>query len=276
MLASVVMKQSIVAMLGWIIPAPLAMPPIVTLRPPTLKRMANSLRRVSVVMIALAASTPFSVPSLVAALSMPLRIFGIGSRVPIRPVEQTSHSRALVCVTSAACSIMALASAMPPTPVQALAQLELTTTPRIFPLRRVLHRDLDRRGLDRVRGEGRRDFRRDVRDDEREVLGAAALQAAGDARGLKAERGGDASILDDFGLHLKSSPVVSSRPQARFADWMACEALPLPRLSIAEKSMSRFVRASTRAAIWMRLEWATSRACGSAPAGSSSTNGSSS
>jgi hypothetical protein len=96
--------------------------------------MANSLRRVSVVMIALAASMPLSAPSLAAALSMPLRIFAIGSRVPMRPVEQTSHSRGLVCVTPAACSIIALASVMPPTPVQAFAQPELTTTPRILPL----------------------------------------------------------------------------------------------------------------------------------------------
>ena len=56
MAQSVVRKTSIVAMFGWIIPEPLAMPPSLHSTPPTVKATATSLRAVSVVIIASAAS----------------------------------------------------------------------------------------------------------------------------------------------------------------------------------------------------------------------------
>ena len=53
---SVATKQNIVAIKGWIIPVPLAMPPIVTRRPPISTRSAASFGWVSVVMIPSAAA----------------------------------------------------------------------------------------------------------------------------------------------------------------------------------------------------------------------------
>ena len=58
--ASVVRKASMVHMLGWIMPDPLAMPPSVTVFPPISSSTASSFSQVSVVMMALAAAVPFS------------------------------------------------------------------------------------------------------------------------------------------------------------------------------------------------------------------------
>ena len=57
MAASVVMKQSIVAMFGWIMPDPLAMAPKRTFLPPSSISVAHDLEYVSVVMMALPALT---------------------------------------------------------------------------------------------------------------------------------------------------------------------------------------------------------------------------
>ena len=56
--ASVATKPSMVAMSGWIMPAPLAMPVTVTVLPPRLSRREHALGTVSVVMIAAAAPQP--------------------------------------------------------------------------------------------------------------------------------------------------------------------------------------------------------------------------
>ena len=53
--ASVVRKQSMVPIWGWIMPAPFVIPPRVTCFPSSVKVTAASLRTVSVVMIASAA-----------------------------------------------------------------------------------------------------------------------------------------------------------------------------------------------------------------------------
>ncbi len=58
--ASVVKKASIVAMFGAIMPAPLAMPPIVQGAPPSVSSTEASFGLVSVVMMARAASAPCS------------------------------------------------------------------------------------------------------------------------------------------------------------------------------------------------------------------------
>ena len=54
---SVVMKTSMVAIFGWIMPEPLQIPPILHSRPPAVKLTAISLSFVSVVMIPSAASS---------------------------------------------------------------------------------------------------------------------------------------------------------------------------------------------------------------------------
>ena len=80
-----------VARPGASMPAPLAMPP--TVQPsPVARRPAW--RRVSVVRIASAASAPPSASSAAAAASTPASSRSIGSRSPIRPVEQTATSPA--------------------------------------------------------------------------------------------------------------------------------------------------------------------------------------
>ena len=56
MAQSVVAKHSMVAMLGWIMPLPLEMPPTFTVLPPISTSAAASLGRVSVVMMAVAAA----------------------------------------------------------------------------------------------------------------------------------------------------------------------------------------------------------------------------
>ncbi len=57
-LASVVITARAVARLGWIIPAPFAIPPMVTVPLEASTRTAMCLRWLSVVMMALAASMP--------------------------------------------------------------------------------------------------------------------------------------------------------------------------------------------------------------------------
>jgi hypothetical protein len=85
--ASVKMKHSIVAMSGAIMPEPLAMPLMVTVRPPSFTVAVAALAKVSVVMMALAASLQ---PSALAAAASPASapVIGAGlSGSPITPVE---------------------------------------------------------------------------------------------------------------------------------------------------------------------------------------------
>ena len=86
---SVVTKARVVAMSGAIIPAPFAMPPIVTSPParPTFSTLIFG--RVSVVRIPSAADTPPPGLSSVAAWSIPASTVGIGMGTPITPVEAT-------------------------------------------------------------------------------------------------------------------------------------------------------------------------------------------
>ena len=66
------------------------MPPMVTSFPPIVTFTATCLLRVSVVIIAFAASVPASSPGLIAFASIrtPSVIFSIGSCIPMTPVEQ--------------------------------------------------------------------------------------------------------------------------------------------------------------------------------------------
>ena len=136
--ASVVMKQSIVAMFGSIIPAPLAMPPRRTVFPSISNSTATSLGKVSLVMIASAACR---LPWLFAAAgnsAMEVSIFSIGSGTPMRPVEQTMTWRDRNPRALAVASAMRLAFSMPATPVQALAFPAFAMMARASPDRRCI------------------------------------------------------------------------------------------------------------------------------------------
>jgi hypothetical protein len=85
--ASVERYASIVAMFGWIMPEPLAIPPIVIMAPPILCRNAACLDRVSVVMMALAASSSPPRRSRATKRGNPDRIRAIGSDPPMTPVD---------------------------------------------------------------------------------------------------------------------------------------------------------------------------------------------
>ena len=127
MARSVVMKQSIVAMFGWIMPEPLAMTPKRTFLPPTSISSAADFGCVSVVMMAwLAALLPSSESALTASLT-PFSILSIGSVTPMTPVEATMTSSGSQPSALAAISCVALASFAPCSPVQALAQPALAT-----------------------------------------------------------------------------------------------------------------------------------------------------
>ena len=128
--ASVVSTTSIVASPGASIPAPLAMPPIV--HPPSW--WADCLITVSVVMIAVAAASPPVAASCTQARPIPEVTSVMGSRVPIRPVEQTATSPASIPSAAAVAPAMAWASVRPGCPVQALAPPEFRTTARSCPL----------------------------------------------------------------------------------------------------------------------------------------------
>ena len=118
-----------VAMLGAIMPQPLAMPPSVKVEPLT----TASLGTVSVVRMPLAASSAPSADSFFASFGVALRITSIGSGVPMIPVEQTSTCSAAMPSASAAAALIASASARPGAPVPALALPELTMIAAALP-----------------------------------------------------------------------------------------------------------------------------------------------
>ena len=132
---------SMVAMFGWIMPEPFAMPP-------TRKRCggppdgvsststAQVLRQVSVVRIASASSWHGEVRA-PAAASIPRSTFSMGSGTPITPVETARAGPPACCSTSSA---MRRASARPLAPVMALAFPEFTHRVRSSARRRRVSR----------------------------------------------------------------------------------------------------------------------------------------
>ena len=96
MAQSVVMKTSMVAMLGWIMPEPLQMPPILHTFPPAVKLTAISLRFVSVVMMPSAASSECG-PRHLTSSGIPAAMGAMSSGWPITPVEATTTSDGLMC-----------------------------------------------------------------------------------------------------------------------------------------------------------------------------------
>src|SRR5271165_6066894 len=166
--ASVVSTHSMVASPGASIPAPLAIPPMVQAaegawaegawaegawaegawgerfpprsggvwggRPPEATLRKAIFTTVSVVLIASAAASPPAREASATAASTPGSSLSIGSRSPIRPVEQTAISPAPTSPSAAArCSAVACVSWKPSGPVQALAPPELSTTARTRP-----------------------------------------------------------------------------------------------------------------------------------------------
>ena len=131
MAQSVVIKQSIVAIFGLIIPEPLAIPPTVTSLPATSIVTATFLGYVSVVIIASAAVSPQAFVSPISGntFSTPESILSIGRFTPITPVEQTNTFSASTPISSPNLPAVALASSIPCCPVQAFALPLFTTTP---------------------------------------------------------------------------------------------------------------------------------------------------
>ena len=101
MAASVVTNTSMVAMLGWIMPEPLAMPPRCAVLPPRENSTAADLTFVSVVSMASAAGRP-SVERPETSASMPAAMGEMSSLWPMTPVEATTTSLAGMPSASAA------------------------------------------------------------------------------------------------------------------------------------------------------------------------------
>jgi len=131
--ASVVTNPSIVAIIGSIMPEPLAIPPMRTSRPPMSTTAPASFGNGSVVMIARAAVGPSSAERLRNAFGRAARIFSIGKATPITPVDATSTSAAEQCTSRAVSAAMSRAASIPSVPVQALAHPLLTMTARATP-----------------------------------------------------------------------------------------------------------------------------------------------
>ena len=91
MAASVVTNMSSVAILGQIMPTPLAIAPIVQGTPPSVKVKAISFLTVSVVMMASAAAVLLS-PSPFVSSSMPAAMGSMESCCPMTPVDATTTS----------------------------------------------------------------------------------------------------------------------------------------------------------------------------------------
>jgi|GEM_PF-4555552 len=128
MAQSEVMKQSIVAMLGWIMPEPLAMAPMVTAAPPTSNSTAISFFMVSVVRMASRASMEPAFESPATRASMPPSIGATSSWTPMTPVDATTTSSAFTGRRSATRAAMRSAAAMPWSPLQVFALPEFTMT----------------------------------------------------------------------------------------------------------------------------------------------------
>ena len=145
--ASVKTKESIVAMSGAIMPAPLAMPLIVTSTPPIVALRVASLGKVSVVMMALAASSQPSGRACFASFSSTPSNFVASSGSPMTPVEAMKICRSLAPVAAAAIFAESFTASAPTLPVKALALPELTSSAfALPPLSRARHQSTGAEG----------------------------------------------------------------------------------------------------------------------------------
>ncbi len=219
--ASQVTKHSIVAMLGLIMPQPLAANPSLTLPSGSATCRAPYLACLSVVRMAEAKwSAALASPPpgrAAAAAAMPGSILSMGNCTPMSPVEHTptcsTGSRRWLAVSSR----MRAASASPCLPVTALALPALTTTARRWRAVAGLAREPHRGGGGGVARERRRRDRRLLAEQQGEVELAALLDAAGDAGGQEPLGGGQAAagLLGELGQ--RSEPALGQhvRPALR-------------------------------------------------------------
>src|SRR5690606_35601189 len=80
-----------------------------------------------------------------------------------------------------------------------------------------------------------------VINDQGEVFGAGGFESGGESGGGEAEWGGDAHGATPS----TGRAVASSRPSARWMDWIACPAVPRTRLSNATTTRIFSARSST-------------------------------
>ena len=131
MWASVATKPSIVAMLGRIMPAPLAMPVTVTVRPPSTTWRLMAFGCVSVVMMACAARNQLPLFASAKAAGKPATTRSAGSCSMITPVENGSTCCATTPNWRAMASHTKRARARPSAPVPAFALPVLITIARM-------------------------------------------------------------------------------------------------------------------------------------------------
>ena len=194
--ASVKMKDSMVAMSGAIMPAPLAMPLIVTLALPSLTVAVATFGKVSVVMIARAASIqPSGAVCAARSPSTPSNLVA-SSGSPITPVEARKTSPAWQPTAFAAIEAVSAVDCRPVLPVKALALPELTTSARAdpplgrFAAAKLGAAPLDRRGRAFRAGEDAGDRRPLVHDREQHIGAALVADAGSRGRELYARNRG--------------------------------------------------------------------------------------
>ena len=129
--ASVATKPSMVAMLGRIIPAPLAMPVMVTVLPPSCTWRLAALGTVSVVMMPSAAFSQFSAQASPSAAGRPAMMRSTGSGSMITPVENGKICSGDTLNSRANAIQVARALTSPGSPVPALALPVLITIARM-------------------------------------------------------------------------------------------------------------------------------------------------
>ncbi len=126
-----------VAMSGAIMPAPFAMPEMRTRTPPISASAVATFGKVSVVMMARAASSQFSpVACFTSASSTPSNL-PASSGSPITPVEAMKISLSFAPVAAEASLAASFTASAPVLPVKALALPELTSSARALPRFRV-------------------------------------------------------------------------------------------------------------------------------------------
>ena len=130
-----VTKHNSVAILGCIMPLPLAIAPTRTTFPPIMSSAANSFATVSVVIMARAALPAPSTLSPSASACIPPSIGSIGSICPITPVEATITSLAGIPVYSLVRAHIRSAFSTP-SALQVLALPLLQITARALPFSR--------------------------------------------------------------------------------------------------------------------------------------------
>src|SRR5579859_1982856 len=125
-----------VAMLGWIMPAPLATPANLTLIPLWVNSAETSLDRVSVVRMVLAKELSAPAPAWAVAIRLGRAaiIFSTGRGTPMMPVEEGKTCIGFVRMARATCWHTALAALMPDAPVAQFAFPALTISAWTFPL----------------------------------------------------------------------------------------------------------------------------------------------